>query len=83
MIAMSEMSKNMKVLGRMIKRENDFDMNAAQAAVEAIGDLAAQTPGLFQSSEMDPKSEAKLAIWEGSPPENQRCSKVEFSWDSI
>ena len=61
---MSEIAKNMSVLGKMLKKKDPFDKDKAVSAVEAIESLAVETPKVFKKREMDPKSEAKLTIWE-------------------
>ena len=64
MKVMSEIAKNMSVLGKMLKKKDPFDKDKAVSAVEAIESLAVETPKVFKKREMDPKSEAKLTIWE-------------------
>ena len=61
---MSEIAKNMSVLGKMLKKKDPFDKDKAVSAVEAIESLAVETPKVFKKREMHPKSEAKLTIWE-------------------
>ena len=64
MKVMSEIAKNMSVLGKMLKKKDPFDKDKAVSAVEAIESLAVETPKVFKKQEMHPKSEAKLTIWE-------------------
>ena len=64
MKVMSEIAKNMSVLGKMLKKKDPFDKDKAVSAVEAIESLAVETPKVFKKREMHPKSEAKLTIWE-------------------
>ena len=47
-----------------LKKKDPFDKDKAVSAVEAIESLAVETPKVFKKREMDPKSEAKLTIWE-------------------
>ena len=60
---MSEIAKNMSVLGKMLKKKDPFDKDKAVSAVEAIESLSVETPKVFKKREMDTKSEAKLTIW--------------------
>ena len=64
MEAMSEIASNMKTLGNMARGIYDFDLEKAKTALSTIGQIAKTTPMLFKDPEMDPKSEATLAIWE-------------------
>ena len=61
--AMSDISDNMRVLGRMLKGQVDFNLVSAQAAIQNIEDLAAKTPALFEVEAVDPHAEAKPEIW--------------------
>ena len=63
MKAMSEISDNMRVLGKMMKGIEDFDLEAAQSAIGNIAVLAAQTPEMFKIEAVDPHAEAKPEIW--------------------
>tara|TARA_Y100001936_G_C15826754_1_gene534637 strand:- start:312 stop:749 length:438 start_codon:yes stop_codon:yes gene_type:complete len=61
--AMSDISDNMRVLGRMLKGQVDFNLVSAQSAIQNIEDLAAKTPALFEVEAVDPHAEAKPEIW--------------------
>ena len=63
MKAMSSISDNMRVLGKMIKGIDEFDLEKAKAAIGNIAVLAAQTPELFEIEAVDPNAEAKPEIW--------------------
>ena len=54
----------MKTLGNMTRGVYDFDLEKAKTALSTIRQIAKKTPMLFKDPEMDPKSEARLAIWE-------------------
>tara|TARA_B100001173_G_scaffold269995_1_gene247186 strand:- start:203 stop:640 length:438 start_codon:yes stop_codon:yes gene_type:complete len=63
MKAMSSISDNMRVLGKMMKGIDEFDLEKAKAAIGNIAVLAAQTPELFEIEAVDPNAEAKPEIW--------------------
>ena len=63
MKSMGEISDNMRVLGKMMKGIEDFDLEAAQSAIRNIAVLAAQTPEMFKIEAVDPHAEAKPEIW--------------------
>ena len=63
MKAMSDISDNMRVLGKMMKGIEDFDLNTAKSAIGNIAILGAQTPKLFKIEATDPHTEAKPEIW--------------------
>lgn len=63
MDSMSEIAKNMKILGNMAKGASEFDAQQARIAVDVIANKAAKTISLFEANETDPKSEAKPEIW--------------------
>ena len=54
----------MKTLGNMARGISDFDLEKAKTALSFTRQIAEKTPMLFKDPEMDPKSEARLAIWE-------------------
>lgn len=64
MHAMKTIGADVKVLGDMAKGSTAFDASAARVALERIAMHAADTPGLFEAPEDDPKSEALPVIWE-------------------
>jgi len=64
MDAMKAIGDATKTLGRMAKGDMAFDAKAARKAARNIATHAAETPALFEAQEMDPKSEARNAIWE-------------------
>ncbi len=61
---MSNMGRNMGVLGRMLKKKTPFDQVKATEAINNIEQLAVETPRVFEKRVLDPKSEAKELIWE-------------------
>lgn len=64
MNGMSAIAENVKVLGAMAKGTTAFDQETARDAAEAIARHAAEMPGLFETPEEDPRSEALPAIWD-------------------
>ena len=64
MMGMSELSRQLKVIGSMAKGETPFDAESANAALETISEEASYIPSLFEIRATDPKSEAKDVIWE-------------------
>ena len=64
MTLMSNMGRNMGVLGRMLKKKTPFDQVKATEAINNIEQLAVETPRVFEKRVLDPKSEAKELIWE-------------------
>ena len=64
MTLMSNMGRNMGVLGKMLKKKTPFDQVKATEAINNIEQLAVETPRVFEKRVLDPKSEAKELIWE-------------------
>ena len=64
MMVMKEMANNTKIIGQMAKRKTPFDANEARMALESLSSLSLKTPKVFIINASDPKSEAKLAIWD-------------------
>ena len=64
MMGMSEMAKQMKVLGTMAKGETAFDADAVNAALAKMSEEASYIPSLFEPEATDPKSEALPMIWD-------------------
>ena len=64
MTLMSNMGRNMGVLGLMLKKKTPFDQVKATEAINNIEQLAVETPTVFEKRVLDPKSEAKELIWE-------------------
>lgn len=61
---MKQIGAATKVLGTMAKGAQDFDAATADAALRDLARAAALTPGLFETPQSDPKSEALPVIWE-------------------
>ena len=61
---MKTMADNTKIIGQMIKQKKPFDANEAKLALERLSSLSLETPKVFMINASDPKSEAKLAIWD-------------------
>ena len=61
MQAMTSMSINMRVLGKMMKGIQDFDLDIARASIGNIAVLASETPELFKIEAVDetPKPNSK------------------------
>ena len=68
MTLMSNMGRNMGVLGKMLKQKTPFDQVKATKAINNIEQLAVETPTVFEKRVLDPKSEAKGLIWEEFEP---------------
>lgn len=64
MMGMSELAKQMKVLGEMAKGQTDFDADAVNAALAKMSEEASYIPSLFEIEAPDPKSEALPGIWQ-------------------
>ena len=64
MTLMKEMAKNTKTIGQMLKGKTEFDANKAKLALERLSALSLETPEVFKVNATDPKSEAKLSIWD-------------------
>ena len=64
MTLMSNMGRNMGVLGKILKKKVPFDQGKAVEAINNIEQLAVETPTVFENKVLDPKSEAKVLIWE-------------------
>ena len=63
MIGMTELSKQMKLIGDMAKEQTPFDAAAANAALDLMTEEASYIPSLFEIEALDPKSEALPHIW--------------------
>ena len=63
MKAMSAISDNMRILGKMMKGIEDFDLELARSAIGNIAVRASQTPELFKIEAVDPHAEARPEIW--------------------
>lgn len=74
---MSAIARNLEVLGNMAKGKSVYDQTLAIAAARAIANEAGQTTALFEDPEMDPKSEAKPAIWENFNDFSQKVIEFE------
>jgi cytochrome c556 len=64
MMLMKNMANNTKIIGQMVKRKIPFDAKEAKLALEKLSSLSLETPKVFMINASDPKSEAKLAIWD-------------------
>lgn len=64
MMGMSELAKQMKVIGGMHMGQASFDAVAVNAALEKIAEEASYIPSLFETKALDPKSEALPVIWD-------------------
>ncbi|MGR3452600.1 c-type cytochrome [Pseudooceanicola sp.] len=64
MMGMSEMARQVKLLGSMAKGETAFDAAAGNKALEKISEEASDIPSLFETRATDPNSEALPVIWE-------------------
>lgn len=62
MQAMTSISDNMRVLGKMLKGIQNFNLDIAKSAVGNIAVLATEIPELFKTEAMDPNAEAKIEI---------------------
>ena len=64
MMLMKTMADNTKIIGKMVKGKTPFDANEVKLALERLSSLSLETPKVFMINASDPKSEAKLAIWD-------------------
>ncbi|MEC7765094.1 MAG: cytochrome c [Pseudomonadota bacterium] len=64
MMGMSELAKQMKVIGSMHMGQEAFDAKAVNVALATIAEEASYIPSLFEVEALDPKSEALPSIWE-------------------
>ncbi|MGR3322912.1 MAG: c-type cytochrome [Pseudooceanicola sp.] len=64
MEGMSELARQLKIIGGMAKGETAFDAKAINAALEKMNEEASLIPALFEPEATDPKSEALPVIWE-------------------
>ncbi|WP_375691730.1 c-type cytochrome [Pseudooceanicola sp. LIPI14-2-Ac024] len=64
MMGMSELAKQLKVIGAMAKGETGFDAAASNAALAKMAEEASYIPTLFGPEATDPKSEALPVIWQ-------------------
>ena len=77
MMGMSELAKQMKVIGSMAKGETVFDAAAIGAALAKISEEAGYIPSLFEKKALDPKSEALTVIWEDFDTFTTRATDLE------
>ena len=61
---MKSMAENSKILGNMLKKKIPFNLEQANSSLIEISKLSKSTPSVFEKMAMDPKSEAKMIIWE-------------------
>ncbi|GGM06242.1 cytochrome c [Pseudooceanicola nanhaiensis] len=64
MMGMSEMARQVQILGAMAKGETAFDAEAGNKALAKLSEEASYIPTLFEPEATDPKSEALPVIWE-------------------
>lgn len=74
---MSGMQNAMKRLGAMAKQEQAFDAAEAAAQADIIDRLAGEVLQRFEAREDDPKSEAKLEIWENWDDFRKKAERLE------
>tara|TARA_B100000989_G_scaffold256339_1_gene205509 strand:+ start:652 stop:1113 length:462 start_codon:yes stop_codon:yes gene_type:complete len=63
MTLMSNMGRNMGVLGKMLKKKAPFDQGKAVEAINKIEQMAYETVRVFEKKALDPKSEANELVW--------------------
>ena len=61
---MKSMAENTKIIGEMLKKKIPFNLEQANSSLIEISKLSKSTPSVFEKMAMDPKSEAKMIIWE-------------------
>ena len=62
MTLMSNMGRNMGVLGKMLQKKAPFDQGKVVEAINNIEQLAVETPKVFEKRVLDPNSESKELI---------------------
>ena len=77
MMGMSELAKQMKVIGSMHMGQAGFDADAVNAALAKIAEEASYIPSLFETRALDPKSEAKPEIWDDFATFTARAAALE------
>ncbi|MCA0920662.1 c-type cytochrome [Pseudooceanicola nanhaiensis] len=77
MMGMSELAKQMKVIGTMAKGATPFDAEAANAALARMAEEASYIPALFETEADDPKSEALPLIWQDFGTFTTRAAELE------
>ena len=77
MHSMSAIAENLKILGTMARGTAKFDAEAARGAAAAIATHASAVPGLFETNETDPMSEARPAIWTSFEDFSAKASELE------
>lgn len=77
MMGMSELAKQMKLIGTMAKGEAAFDAAAVNAALAKMSEEASYIPSLFETRALDPKSEALPVIWDDFDAFTARAGELE------
>lgn len=78
MDGMSAVANEMKTLGQMAKGATAFDPVKAKGAAATIAKHAAEMSDLFRAEEDDPKSEAKVEIWENFADFTAKSERLEI-----
>ena len=63
MTLMSNMGRNMGVLGKILKKKVPFDQGKAVEAINKIEQMAYDTVRVVEKKVSDPKSAAKELVW--------------------
>ena len=83
MMGMSNLAKQMKVIGTMARGQADFDAEAVTTALEQMSEEASRIPALFETEATDPKSEALPAIWTNWDRFTARAAELETLTDGL
>lgn len=83
MEGMSELARQVKVIGTMHMGQTGFDAAAANGALEKIAEHAADIPSLFETKALGPKSEALPAIWNDFDAFTARATELQDTASSL